>query len=273
MAFLLSLLVAAGVIIFAALAQGSYEIARQIAALGILLALILLTSYLAFSRRQILPPVAPMLFAFTIATPLSLLRRAFVLCREIDSGITELSRAGQSLLAAPPLQTATELSRLTESEDQAASGEPRRLPRGAEWKARELKALKQQLLQRALFIGRALWSIDDGLIIAATDARIIFSNPRAAQILGVPERALAGSDLFERISEAEFLSVQQSPTIVSRLQSAESAREALRRLLEERESIEREITLGSNNSRHYSLRVSSVTDPAQGEVFGIVAVF
>jgi signal transduction histidine kinase/CHASE2 domain-containing sensor protein len=273
MAFLCSILAAAGVIIFAALAQGSYEMARQFAALGILLASIVLISYLTFSGWLILPPVAHMILALAIATPLTLLRRAFVLSREIDSRITELSKAGQLLLAAPPLQAVTGRSGPTESEDKAASGEQRRLPRGAEWKARELKALNRQLLQRALFIGRALWSIEDGLIIAATDARIVFANPRAAQILGVPERALAGSDLFERIGEAETLRAQQSPTIVSRLQSAGATREALRRLLEERESIEREITLGPAAARHYSLRVSSVADSAHGEIYGIVAVF
>src|SRR5262249_43831368 len=98
-AFLCSLLAAARVIIFDALAQGSYEMARQIAALGVMLASILLVSYLAFSRLLILPPVAPMVFAFAIAAPLTLLRRALVLSREIDSRITELSKAGQSLLA------------------------------------------------------------------------------------------------------------------------------------------------------------------------------
>ncbi|HEX5085657.1 MAG TPA: CHASE2 domain-containing protein, partial [Blastocatellia bacterium] len=276
-AFLCSFLVGAGVIIFAALAQGSYEIARQIAALGVLLALILFSSYLAFSRWLILPPVAPMIFAFTIATPLTLLWRALVLSREIDSRIAELSKAGQSLLPAAPVQTGTAGAEagLIASVAKAAKaiGWKWRLPRGADWKARELKALNQQLLQRALFIGRALWSIEDGLIIAATDARIIFANPRAAQILGVSERTLAGGDLFERISEAEFLHFQQSPTIVSRLQSAEAAREALRRLLEERESIEREITLGGSAAQHYSLRVSTVADSAHGEVYGIVAVF
>jgi signal transduction histidine kinase/CHASE2 domain-containing sensor protein len=271
--FLCSLLAGAGVIVFAALAQGSYEVARQIAALGALLALILFSSYLAFSRWLILPPVAPMIFAFTIATPLTLLWRALVLSREIDSRIAELSKAGQSVLPAAPVQTRAEAPGFVESANKAAAGWKWRLPRGAEWKARELKALNQQLLQRALFIGRALWSIEDGLIIAATDARIIFANPRAAQILGVSERTLAGSDLFERISEAEFLHVQQSPTIISRLQSAEATREALRRLLEERESIEREISLGSNNAQHYSLRVSTVADSAHGEVYGIVAVF
>ncbi|HEY6400943.1 MAG TPA: ATP-binding protein, partial [Blastocatellia bacterium] len=298
--FLCSILAGAGVVVFAALAQGSYEMARQIVALGVLLALILGASYLAFSRWLILAPVTPMIFTFTIATPLTLLWRALVLSREIDSRIAELSKAGQSVLPAAPVQTVpaadassanaaktsytsytayTEGSGLIESVDNATADGKRqkrqkwRLPRGAEWKARELKALNQQLLQRALFIGRALWSIDDGLIIAATDARIIFANPRAAQILGVSERALAGTDLFERISEAEFLRAQQSPTILSRLQSAEEAREALQRLLEERESIEREITLGATAAQHYSLRVSLVADSAHGEVYGIVAVF
>src|SRR5262249_32896394 len=82
-AFLCSLLAGAGVIIFAALAQGSHEIARQIAALGILLASIVLISYLTFSAGLILPPVAHMILAFAIATPLTLLRRAFILSREI----------------------------------------------------------------------------------------------------------------------------------------------------------------------------------------------
>jgi signal transduction histidine kinase/CHASE2 domain-containing sensor protein len=289
--FLCSILAGAGVVIFAALAQGSYEIARQIVALGVLLVLILGASYLAFSRWLILPPVIPMIFTFTIATPLTLLWRALVLSREIDSRIAELSKAGQSVLPAATAQSVAavvagaasaasfanaEGPRLIEPADNATADGKRpkwRLPRGAEWKARELKALNQQLLQRAQFIGRALWSIDDGLIIAATDARIIFANPRAAQILGVSERALAGSDLFERISEAEFLRAQQSPTILSRLQSADEAREALRRLLEERESIEREITLGAAAAQNYSLRVSLVADSAHGEVYGIVAVF
>ncbi|MBO0859560.1 MAG: CHASE2 domain-containing protein [Chloracidobacterium sp.] len=270
-AFFCSLSAGAGVIIIAALAQGSYEIARQIAALGALLGFIILISYLAFSRCMIIPPIAPMIIAFMIATPLTLLWRALVLSGEIDSRIAELSKAGYSLL--PPPDQSMAAAALVGSRDKDSSGEKRLLPRGAEWKARELKALNQQLLQRALFIGRALWSIEDGLIIAATDARIIFANSRAAQILGVPERALAGGDLFERISDAEFLSAQQSPTIVSRLQSAGAAREALRRLLEERKSIEREIILGSNNAQHYSLRVSTVADSAHGEVYGIVAVF
>jgi signal transduction histidine kinase len=124
-------------------------------------------------------------------------------------------------------------------------------------------------------VDRALRSVDDGLIIAATDARIVFANPRAVDILGKTEGALAGSDLFERISEAESSHTLQPSTLVSRLQSAQAARESLQHLLDSRQSIEREITLssGSNNTRHYSLRISTVSDSAEGAVIGIVAAF
>ncbi len=271
MTFLCSALAAFGVIIFAALAQGRYEIMRQIAALIILLALIVLSSYLAFSRWLILPPIVPMLFAIVIATPMILLRRSFVLSREITSRIAELSYAGQSLLPLMNDQESAEPSRL--SEDPGARHW--RWPRGAEWRARELKVLNEELLQRALFVDRALRSVDDGLIIAATDARIVFANPRAVDILGSSEGALVGRDLFERISEAETSYTLQPSTLVSRLQSARAARESLQHLLDSRQSIEREITLssGSNNTRNYSLRISTVSDSAEGMVIGIVAAF
>jgi signal transduction histidine kinase/CHASE2 domain-containing sensor protein len=273
--FLCSASVAFGVIIFAALAQGSYEIMRQIAALIILLALILLSSYLVFSRWLILPPLVPVLLAFAIATPMALLRRSFVLSHEITSRIAELSHAGQSLLPSMNDRAAAAPSRLSAAGEDPKARRPWRWPRGAEWRARELRGLNQELLQRALFVDRALRSVDDGLIIAATDARIVFANPRAVDILGKTEGALAGSDLFERISEAESSHTLQPSTLVSRLQSAQAARESLQHLLDSRQSIEREITLssGSNNTRHYSLRISTVSDSAEGAVIGIVAAF
>ncbi|MCI0391023.1 MAG: CHASE2 domain-containing protein [Acidobacteria bacterium] len=273
--FLCSVLVVLGVIIFAALAQGSYEIARQIAALGTLLALIIFGSYLAFSRWMILPPIVPMLLAFAIATPVTLLRRSFVLSREISSRIAELSHAGQSLLPSMSDRTQAAQPQLSASGEEPGASSLWRWPRGAEWRARELKGLNQELLQRALFVDRALRSVDDGLIIASTDARIVFANPRAAQILGRPEGALAGSDLFERISEAESTHTLQPSTLVYRLQAAQAARESLQLLLDSRQSIEREITLSSssNNTRHYSLRISTVNDSVDGAVIGIVAAF
>ncbi|MBO0720525.1 MAG: CHASE2 domain-containing protein, partial [Blastocatellia bacterium] len=277
-AFLCSVLVALGVIVFAALSQGSYELLRQIAALLTLLILILFASYLAFSRWLIVAPVVPMLLTFVIATPLTMLRRAFLLGREIDARIAEISRAEASLLPAVKIVQG-ELKRTKKFFiSSLLRGTNFSWPRGAEWRARELRMLNRQLLQRSLFIDRALRSVDDGLIIAATDARIVFANPRAGQILGL--RALLGSDLFECINEAESSNPPQPSTLVGRLQSAGAAREALQRILEKRESIEREITIGAgaNNARHYSLRISMVaesgsTGSSGGAVYGIVAVF
>ncbi len=256
-AWLCSVAVAVAVLLSAALAGGAL---RQVAALALLPAAILAGSYLAFSRWMLLPPVVPMLASFLIATPVVWLRRSFQLSREIDERIAELDEAGNRLLPSPA----------------ATNGLRRSLwPRDASWKSRELKSLNQQMLERSLFVDRALRSVEDGLIIAAADARIAFANPRAAEILGVSERALAGSNLFERIVEAESLSALQGATLVSRLQLADTARDQLRRLLDERKSLEREIILNAppGNTRHYALRISAVSDTAGDAVCGIVASF
>lgn len=277
--FLCAAFVAAAVIIFAALAQGSHEAMRQIAASVALLLLILVASFWAFNKWLLLPPLVPMLIAFTIATPMALMRRSLVMSREIDARIAELTESGEALI---PIagnytmvgQVGNPSYRLSEKEKaQEESQNWFRWPRGADWKARKLKTLNQQLVQRVLFVDRALRSIEDGLIVAATDARIVFANPRASQIMGIPERALVGSNLFERIGEAESTIVNQTSTLISRLQSAQAAREALQRLLEERQSIEREITLNhsSGSTRYYALRISTVSDSANGVIYGIIA--
>ena len=270
-AFVCAAFIGALVIIFAAPAQGNYEAVRQIAAPVALLILILLVSFLTFSRWLWLPPLVPMLIAFAASTPMALMRRTLVLSREIDARIAELARAGRALL--PMADNQAVAAGLIESVRPVQQRSRWRWPRGAEWKARELKTLNHQLLQRALFVDRALRSIDDGLIIAATDARIVFANPRAAKILGVSEQTLIGSNLFERINEAESPSTLQTSTLVSRLQAAQAAQESLQRLLDERQSIEREMTLnpGSGNVRHYALHISTVSDRSDGAIYGIVA--
>src|SRR5262249_44601605 len=122
---------------------------------------------------------------------------------------------------------------------------------------------------------RALRSVEDGLIVATNDASIVFANPRSSEILGVPERQLVGSNLLERIGESEITFSFHHPTLVSRLQSAQAAREQLDRLLDERKPIEREISLNSasGNPRHYMMRISTVSDTADGPTYGIVASF
>jgi PAS domain S-box-containing protein len=258
--FLCAALVAAAVSLSAALGGG---LVRQLAALALLAAAIVAGSVLAFSRWMWVAPLAPMLASFLIATPLVWLRRSFVLSREIDDRIAELDEAGKRVLPA-----ASETNGLRR-------GLGRLWPRDSAAKARELQVLHRLMLERASFVDRALRSVEDGLIVADAEANIRFANPRAAEILGVAERALVGGNLFERIAEAESLSALQGQTLVSRLQSAEAARAQLRRLLDERKSLEREITLNAapGNPRQYTLRLSTVRETADGEILGIVASF
>jgi signal transduction histidine kinase/CHASE2 domain-containing sensor protein len=145
-------------------------------------------------------------------------------------------------------------------------------PRGAAWKAHILARLQQRMITRSLFVERALRSIEDGLIIATTDGRVTFANPRAAAILGEPERSLIGGDLFERLSESE-----QTPNGTD---PAPTPRETLFRLLVERSSVEREITVHAGSGRgrpqRYILRLSAVSQDSGGArgtapALGIVA--
>jgi PAS domain S-box-containing protein len=143
-----------------------------------------------------------------------------------------------------------------------------RLPRGIEWKARTLGVLNRRMLARARFVDRALRSVEDGLIVASVEGRIAFVNPRAAAILGAPEHALIGSDLFERIGENECGS---SASDEPRLDRAK--RETLVRLVVERAPVEREIVISEGPTRYYMLRLSAVCDEDEGTgaVLGIVA--
>jgi two-component system phosphate regulon sensor histidine kinase PhoR len=141
------------------------------------------------------------------------------------------------------------------------------LPRGVEWKARALGVLNRRLLTRARFVDRALRAVEDGLVVADIGGRIAFANPRAAEILGVPERVLVGSDLFQRLAETE------QPGAAHDLEVTRMARETLMRLIISRAPVEREITAGEAPRRYYTLRLSTVTsgDDGAGEILGLVA--
>jgi len=144
-------------------------------------------------------------------------------------------------------------------------------PRGAEWKAHVLGALHRRMLARTRFVKRALRSIEDGLLVTAADGGIVFANPRAAAILGLPERSLIGGDLFAHISGAERGG--------NGIDGAGAADEMLFRLLVERAPVEREITVGDSPARHYVLRLSAVSDwedepkdKADGKIDGVLGI-
>ncbi|MGH9936779.1 MAG: sensor histidine kinase, partial [Blastocatellia bacterium] len=93
---------------------------------------------------------------------------------------------------------------------------------------------------------------------------IVFANPRAAAILGRPERLLIGGDLFERLDEAERGASPRRPP-------ERAAEQTLMRLIVEREPVERELAIGDGPVRYYVLRLSGVIDEASGAPLGLVA--
>jgi PAS domain S-box-containing protein len=138
-----------------------------------------------------------------------------------------------------------------------------RLPRGIEWKTRALAFLQRRIIARARFVDRALRSVEDGLIVAEVDGLILFANPRAAEIFGVTERSLVGSDLFSRIAPNGSSDGDNGNT-------ESMTREMLVRLIVDRLPVEREVVIG-DPPRYYTLRLSAVTSEADGAWPGLVA--
>lgn len=119
----------------------------------------------------------------------------------------------------------------------------RYLPRRTEWRAQALSALQRRMLTRARFVDRAIQSAADGLLVSGPDGVIIFANRMAAEILGVPERSLIGSDLLARLGETPA-----------------AEREILSKLIIDRTPVEHEIAIENGPGRHFVLRLSPVQD-------------
>ena len=261
----LVVLVAVLVLFLTGLAEGRFEAAKQIGWLGTLLVVILLGSYFVFTQAFVISPIMPMIASFAVATPLAMLRRSLAASANLDERIAELAVAGTRLLASEK----TGFSPSFDEEPERSTGAKRGfaggafLPRGLEWKTEMVGHLSRDLIERSLFVDRALRSLDEGLIIAESNGRITFANERAAEILSFSEKALIGSDLFSKISQALHGS-----------DITESWKdESLGDLLDKRRTIEREIAIGRANPRYYVLRLSAVVSDGTeaGEILGYVA--
>ena len=239
---LFAALLAFAVIFLTGMAEGRFEAAKQMAFLGALLVLVLLGSYLAFTRALIIPPLIPMLAAFVVATPLSLLRRSIAASGDLDERIGEVVAAQRRLL------TDNEINSITPGES------PNFIPHGLEWKAQTLGVLSHDLIARALFIDAALKSLDEGLLIADAEGRIIFANQSASRILSLSEKNLVGSDLYSRILEAD------SASTFSRLAPDGTQKQ----LIDENKAIECEIVIERDATRFYILRLSPVVKDENG---------
>src|SRR5579872_79023 len=132
------------------------------------------------------------------------------------------------------------------------------LPRGITWKTRMLRTLNQRFLSDSRFVDKSLRSVGDGLLVAGTGGQIVFVNRRAAEILGINERSLLGSSLLGRLGQPE-----------------KTTSEILERLLVDRSTVDREITLVGSSPRHFILCLSPVcendVEGSRGAVVGIVA--
>ncbi|MGI8787890.1 MAG: ATP-binding protein, partial [Pyrinomonadaceae bacterium] len=258
-------LVAMLVIFLTGIAEGKFEVLKQIGFLGALCLLILIGSYFAFTRAFIVPPIVPMLASFAVATPLALLRRSLAASVNLDERIAELAAAEKRLLTNGQNEFVMpfDANSATDANAKKSFAADKFLPRGLEWKTETLGYLSRDLIARSLFVDRALRSLEEGLLIADAAGRITFANRSAANILGLSERKLIGSDLFSRLAEAG--------------NSADAAiflnDEIINDLFDDQKTIEREIVIGQNAPRYYILRLSAVVSDENGfnETLGIVA--
>lgn len=264
-AALCAALVALAVIFLIRLAEGRFEAAKQFVALSGFAALILLGCCLVFFYFLIIPPVVPMIVSFAAAAPLSLLNRSLAASASIDERIGELLAVEKRLLTNESERVGGNYGdnffKIENTSLKRQSGNL--FPRGLEWKTQTLKFLSGNLIARSLFVDLALRSLEEGLLIAEPHGRITFANRRAAEIFGVSERKLIGSNLFSRLAEAE-----KKPKNASVF-----AEETLLQSLIERANVKREIVIGESAPAHYILRLSAVAPGEEGvdEMLGIVA--
>jgi PAS domain S-box-containing protein len=231
-------------------AQGGREVLKHLGVLVGMVALILLTSYLAFLHLLLYPPIVACLVAFGCAGLLGLSRRSLVASARLDANIAELALSGDLLAPAGPGIPGP----YHWAEGGPVSLARGWLPKGLEWKARMLSDLNARLLERAKFVNFALRSVEDGLLIADPDGRITFANRSAGAILGVPARGLVGQNLAQRLPGAVDA-------------------ETLSRLVAERGHLERETSIRGLQTMQYTLRLAAVSADEKGEgpVLGIVA--
>lgn len=152
------------------------------------------------------------------------------------------------------------------SHSRSAVATPTWWPDSLEAKAALLGSLNARLIEASHFVESAMRAVEDGLIIAGPDGAIRFANRKAAAILQSTEPDLIGANLLDQLSAAEGHSESAESSLRKR-------RSILARILLERASIEREITVTGVRDRRYVLRMAGVIadeDPAR-PILGIVA--
>lgn len=107
-------LVAALTLFGLAIAQGRYEVIKQIGVLAAVTGVIVLASYLAFTRLLVFPPLTASLVSFASAGALGLMRRSLAASTQIDRSIEDVKRAEGSVNALSADAAAASIARLAE---------------------------------------------------------------------------------------------------------------------------------------------------------------
>ncbi len=223
---------------------------------GTLLLVIGLASFAMFAYLMILPPLVPIMVSALAAMPMTLLRRSMTLSANLNERFTELIQESAKL--SPTAMT---------FQNGNVAGSPKYTwLGGTHWKMRALEQLQRQLMARSQFVDSALRSIGDGLLIADTKGRIVFTNLRASQILRPAGQNLTGQNLIACLKAAEFGS-----SVVQEVAAHGSADQIVSQLLTDRQIIEREITIGETSPRTYMLRMAPVVSADNDSPLGIVA--
>lgn len=191
MAFALAL----AVISLSAMTIRRFDGWRQLLILGLILLAILGGSLAAFSWWLIVPPLPPLLTGFAVVIPL-LLNRSLNASRELDAKLAALVGSQKSFLA-------------PNSDAPSGFAGNQFLPRPLAWKLRAVDDLTTQLLARIGFINRILSSMDEAVLVADLNGRILFANREAQQFFGCEEQELVGKYFAGFLAARGKLDVEQ----------------------------------------------------------------
>ncbi len=186
------------VILSSALAIKWFDGWRQIALLALILFLILVGSFLSFSRFLIIPPLAPMLIGFVAVIPL-LLNRSLTASRELDIKLAALVSSQKGFLSAEAKNTQDSINNKLRLD----------LPHSLAWKLRAVDDVTARLLARMSFINRILSSMGEGVLVMDLGGRIVFANREAEVLFGCGNDELIGVYFSDYLIESGAVEPQK----------------------------------------------------------------
>ena len=213
---------------------------RQMLLLALLLAMILVGSYLCFSQYRYLPPFAQMLTGYAIVVPM-LVGRALAASRRLDLKLAALASRQFDLLpdSAASLPWPASISPL------------RHLPRSFDSKLRTIDTLTTRILSRMSFVNRVLSSMGEGVVVTDREGRIVFANPVAEALLGRSADLLIGQPLVVLLTQIGKI-------------EAKALREGLQQALVQL-PFELEFGLSAGGGRHCSLSFTALLAAGENE--------